>query len=103
MNWALFNHDKKNKGGVSAQRLFRQQFPMNQKADFDEDIQSDEQVQECIEQWKNLAARMNAKGKAKGKVFTRDAGWQAKGEGKASSGSLEPSRMPPPPPPPPQR
>ena len=83
VNWALYSHDKRNRGAVSAQGLFRESFPRNQKADFDAAIVSGEDTQEWIKHFMNLAAW---KGKGKGAVFTRYGGWQRKGKGKASSG-----------------
>ena len=44
-------------------------------------IESDDDTQEWIKHFMNLAAW---KGKGKGAVFTRYGGWQRKGKGKAS-------------------
>ena len=88
-----------NKGAVSAKGLFRDMFPKEAKADFDETIESDDDIQSWIKYFMDLAQWQScdkAKGKSMGKYKSAGKG-QAKDKGKASSGSTAPSTMPPPP------
>jgi hypothetical protein len=101
VNWALHSHDVATKGAVSAKGLFREMFPKEGKADFDNTIESDDDIQSWIKHFMDLSQWRSggkSKGKSMGKYKSYGKG-QGQDKGKASSSSAAPSVMPPPPPP----
>ena len=105
VNWALRGHGVAHKGRVSAKALFREQFPTDDKAFFDNALESEGDIQSWIKRVMDLAdwnspGKGGSKvphGKGKGKTWGKFKG--CSGMGKSSSSSAAPSAMPPPPPP----
>ena len=91
-------HGVAHKGRVSAKALFREQFPTDDKAFFDNALESEGDIQPWIKHFMDLADwKGGSAGKGgKGKTWTKGKG---KVKDKSSSSSAASSVMPPPPPP----